>query len=373
MLPVVETEAERPEWLKFKGRWGAYLDFYIQVLGLRFWQQGPFGPPWGDGEQPSRRWENPAGWATELPQYPQPFWTSFFKIAGDWFNQAFFSVFSPADLHVYDSSGRHVGLNEQGELETEIPGAIYINPEGTDYKTIIIPNADVSQGYTLIVKGTGKGEMEIKAQVPDAANRLKPYLEYTDVPVSAKTLARVNIVPGLIEAAPRAMAAEVESVSIRDTTTRLELDSDGDGTPDFESAPGNFERQKVLPPVVKARVDIEPDVVNLAEVTDEKFITAYIELPREYNPKSIDLNSVRLAKDITALPRLVDIVDHDQNGIYELMVRFERRQVVEYLVENNLIGEEVPLPLAGFVDGRPFEGAGTINVFRGPSGQIKKD
>lgn len=242
MLYEIEAESEGFEWLQFKGYWGEYLGFSVSVLDLKFWQHGPFGPPWSEGGQGNRTWAHPDEWAGELPEYPDPFWTSLLKLPGDWFNRAFFCLFCPADIHVYDSQGRHVGIDEKGRLEKQIPGAVYINPEGTDYKTIVIPNADVSQGYTLIVNGTGSGTMEIKAQVPDAKTKLKRYLEYTDVPVSATTTARVKIKPG-IPLPP----ITTQSDSIRDTITKLELDGDGDGVFELESTPGDFERQSEQP------------------------------------------------------------------------------------------------------------------------------
>ena len=238
MLDEIEADSAGTEWLQFRGYWGEYLGFSISVLDLKFWQHGPFGPPWTKGEQWNHRWTHPDDWAEELPEYPDPFWVSLLQLPGDWSNQAFFCLFSPADLHVYDSQGRHVGMDEDGQLEIQITGAVYINPEGTDYKTIVIPNADISQEYMLVAEGTGSGTMEIKAQVPDAETMLKRYVEYTDVPVAATTIAKVELKPEII--LPRVTA---QGNSVRDTVTRLEIDNDGDGEFELESTPGKFEKQ----------------------------------------------------------------------------------------------------------------------------------
>jgi hypothetical protein len=178
-----------------------------------------------------------------LTEYPKPFWTSFLSLPGDWSKLAIFSIFSPAEIHVYDAQGRHVGLDEEGKLEKEAPGAMYITPEGTDYKTILIPNADVTDEYRMEVKGTDSGIMELKAQVPDAMTKLKRFLEYKDVPILATTRARAEIRPFI----PMPMLAEGATVgeTVRDTVTKLELDSDGDGIFELESTPGNFEETKV--------------------------------------------------------------------------------------------------------------------------------
>jgi hypothetical protein len=236
-----EAEKEETEWLDFQGYWGKYLGFSISVLGLKFQQRGPFGPQWIEGGNVSRKWDQPESWATKLPGYPKPFWTSFLDIPGDWSKLAIFSLFSPADLHVYDTLGRHVGLDENGVLEKEIPGAVYITPEGTDYKTILIPDADVTDEYRLEVKGTDYGIMDLKAQVPDAERKVKRFIEYTDVPISATMIAQASIKPE----PPLAVAPRRPTETMLDTTTKLEIDSDGDGIFELESTPGNFEKRKI--------------------------------------------------------------------------------------------------------------------------------
>ena len=368
LLPEIEAEGEEPEWLDFKGGWGEYLGFSVSILGLKFWQRGPFGPLWSEGEQPSQRWEHPDEWAAGLPEYPKPFWTSFFNLPGDWSNLAFFCLFSPADIHVYDSLGRHVGVDEKGEMEKQIPGAVYIAPEGTQYKTIVIPNADVAQEYTVVVSGTDSGMMEVKAQVPDAKNKIKRYLEYTNVPVSATTIARVKIIPDI--PLPR---ITTKSDSVRDSLTKMEVDSDGDGTFELESVPGNFERQKAVLSVLKADIDIEPGALDLSSEAAEKSITAYIELPRDYNPEAIDISTVYLVKDIPAWERPIDVVDHDQDGIYELMVKFDRQLVIDYLESTGQVEGEVSLVLTGAIDGKAFEGADTIVVTRSAGEPAQSD
>lgn len=359
LLPEIEAEGAEPEWLEFKGGWGEYLGFSVSVLDLKFSQRGPFGPLWSEGEQMSKRWEYPYEWAAGLPEYPKPFWTSFIQLPGDWSKLAIFSLFSPADLHIYDSEGRHVGVDEKGEIEKQIPGAVYIAPEGTQYKTIVIPNADVSQEYTVVVNGTDSGMMELKAQVPDVKKKVKRYLEYTNVPVSATTTARVKIIPDI--PIPR---ISTKSDSVRDSITKLEIDSDGDGIFELESVPGNFEKQKAVLSVLGANIAIEPSTLDLGSAAAEKSITAYIELPKDYNPKAIDISTVYLMKDIPAWERPTDIVDHDQDGIYELMVKFDRQLVIDYLESTGQLEGEVSLVLTGAVDGKPFEGGDTIVVTR---------
>ena len=365
LLPEIEASDVELEWLGFKGYWGEYLGFSISVLGLNFWQHGPLGPEWSKDEQKSQRWEYPGEWAAGLAEYPEPFWTSFLELPGDWSKLAIFSLFSPAELHVYDSLGRHVGVNEEGELEKQIAGAIYITPEGTDYKTILIPDADVGNEYSLLAKGTGSGTMDIRAQVPDAVSKLKRFLEYIGVPISTTTIARANIKPELPELVRALSPAEMLGGTVRDTTTKLEVDSDGDGTFDLESTSGSFEEMKTLLLPITAEIDMEPDTLDIASVTGDELITAFVELPRDYDPKSIDVSTVRLMGDIPAWQRLLDIVDHDQDGTYELMVKFDLQPVIEYLEGKGQVDGKVSFTLTGTVDGRPFDGEDIVLVIMG--------
>lgn len=239
LLP--ETAGKGLEWLDFQGYWGEYLGFSISVLGLSFGQRGPFGPQWGEGGNPGKKWTQPEAWGAGLSQYPKPFWTALLPIPGDLSKLAIFSIFSPALLHVYDSRGRHVGVNDKGMLETEIPGSIYLHPAGTQYKTIVIPDADVAQKYTLEVTGTDTGTAEIKALVPDAARQARHFLNYKNVPITPTTTAFVQIKPELLVAPERPSLSQ----SVRENALKLEIDSDGDGFFELESAPGDFERTSI--------------------------------------------------------------------------------------------------------------------------------
>ena len=237
-----ESATEVTEWLDFQGYWGEYLGFSISVLGLTFQQHGPFGPQWTDDGKPSEKWEDPVAWATDLPEYPKPFWTAFITELGDWAKLAVFSIFSPADLHVYDAQGNHVGLDENGVPVAEIPGALYINPEGTDYKIILIPNADIANEYRMEITGTDTGTMDVKAQVPEAEIEVKKFVAYTDVPVSPMMVARTSIKPvDRLKAAAPGITTELA----RDTTTKLEIDYNGDGVFEIESTPGDYEKTSV--------------------------------------------------------------------------------------------------------------------------------
>lgn len=357
LLPEVENEEEGLEWLGFRGFWGEYLGFSVSVLGMNFWQRGPLGPAWSEEEQRNEKWEHPDEWAAGLPEYPDPFWTAFFTLPGDWSNMAIFSLFSPADIHIYDSQGRHVGIDERGEIEKQIPGAVYINPEGTLYKTIIIPDADVSQEYMLIMEGTGSGIMDVKTQVPDIKNQVKRFGEYLNVPVSPTTIARIEIVSDI----PLPLIA-IKGDSVRDIITKIEIDDDGDGVFETESESGDFEKNKGPSQMIEADIDIELDTLDLSQEVREVFVAVYIELPEGYEPEDIRIDKVRLNNEVRAQEKPVAFVDHNQNGISELAVQFDRRELIEYLIDKELGEGLVSLTLTGVVDGRKFEGTDTIFV-----------
>jgi len=66
-----------------------------------------------------------------------------------------FEAHCPVDLHVYDPEGRHVGVNETGWVEIEIPGARYTGPDA-DPEVILIPNPNYTI-YTVQIVGVDTG------------------------------------------------------------------------------------------------------------------------------------------------------------------------------------------------------------------------
>jgi len=60
----------------------------------------------------------------------------------------------PAHLHAYDSLGRHIGLNQNGTIDTEIPGGYY-QTNINNYESIIIYNPDDSIRFIIDSYDTG--------------------------------------------------------------------------------------------------------------------------------------------------------------------------------------------------------------------------
>lgn len=84
-------------------------------------------------------------------------------------------------------------------------------------------------------------------------------------------------------------------------------------------------------PGMEATVDIQPDTLNLE--SRGRWVTAYIEPPEGYHPEGIEISTVRISDvdgnpaDIPAEERPTEIGDYDDDGIPDLMVKFDRSEV----------------------------------------------
>jgi len=119
-------------------------------------------------------------------------------------------------------------------------------------------------------------------------------------------------------------------------------------------------------------IDIKPDTLNLKGMG--KWITAYIELPEGYDVASINVSSIMLNDTIPAEPRPVTIGDYDNDTIPDLMVKFDRDEVISYILANadmtQLIEKRfmiVTLTITGNLnDGTQFQGSDTIKIIYKP-------
>lgn len=114
-----------------------------------------------------------------------------------------------------------------------------------------------------------------------------------------------------------------------------------------------------LIPIIPATIDFDPDVLNIK--SKGKWITIYIELPvgHGYSVDMIDVQSVMLNDTVQAQAKPTEIGDHDEDGIPDLMIKFDRKAVQSILKT----GEAVKIKIAGrLIDGRLFEGTDVISV-----------
>jgi hypothetical protein len=112
---------------------------------------------------------------------------------------------------------------------------------------------------------------------------------------------------------------------------------------------------------INATIDIDPDTFNLK--SKGKWVTAYIELEEGYNLKDINISTVTIENTIHVESRPTKIGDYDNDGIPDLMVKFDRAELEDIL----MIGDSVSLSIKGnFINGYVFEDNDIIRVIEPP-------
>jgi hypothetical protein len=130
-------------------------------------------------------------------------------------------------------------------------------------------------------------------------------------------------------------------------------DGDGDGVAVVDM--GVFEHQGVS--AIEATIDFDPDTLNLKN--KGRWITTYIELPEGYNVADIDVSTLLLKDLVPAELKPASIGDEDNDGIIDLMAKFDRA-AVEGLLN---VGDEVEITVSGsLIDGPQFVGIDIIRV-----------
>jgi len=81
-------------------------------------------------------------------------------------------------------------------------------------------------------------------------------------------------------------------------------------------------------------------------------------LPQGYDVGDIDISSIMLNGVVSALSKPTEIGDYDNDGIPDLMIKFDREAVQEILD----VGEQIEITISGEVDGILFEGSDSIRV-----------
>ena len=113
---------------------------------------------------------------------------------------------------------------------------------------------------------------------------------------------------------------------------------------------------------ITINLDIDPDTLNLK--SKGKWITAYIELPEGYNISDIDVSSILLNGTIPMDPNAPTAIgDYDNDGIPDLMVKFNRTSVCEFILSKGIMFGNVTLTVSGkLINEIEFEGCDTIRV-----------
>lgn len=128
---------------------------------------------------------------------------------------------------------------------------------------------------------------------------------------------------------------------------------------------GNRDIWVIRPPVVTATIDINPETLNLK--SKGRWITCYIELPEGYDVNSIDTSSVLLNDTVPIdADAPTAIGDFEGDGTPDLVVKFDRAQVISHILNNIAIEDKfttVTLAVTGRLnDGTLFQGTDTIRI-----------
>jgi hypothetical protein len=113
---------------------------------------------------------------------------------------------------------------------------------------------------------------------------------------------------------------------------------------------------------LQAKLDIDPDAINLK--SEGRWVTAYIELPEGFAPGDVAVSSILLNGTVPASQQPVGLDDCDNDGVPELMVKFNRQAVQEILPE----GDSVEMTVTGKVAGLDFMATDPVSVIGGGGG-----
>jgi hypothetical protein len=153
-----------------------------------------------------------------------------------------------------------------------------------------------------------------------------------------------------------------------------ETGSDGIGDTPYVIDENNIDHYPLMnpwtpkPSVVNATVDIQPQALNLRSIG--KWITVYIEFPKGYDVSNINVSTIMLNDTIPIEPKPMVIGDYDNDSIPDLMVKFDRQQVINYIMANvdmSRLYEERFMTITLTVTGKlnnstPFQGSDTIKI-----------
>jgi hypothetical protein len=113
--------------------------------------------------------------------------------------------------------------------------------------------------------------------------------------------------------------------------------------------------------VIPANIDVEPKTLNLK--SKGNWVTAYIELPESYSVADINVPTVMLNGTVPAGLKPTTIGDFDFDGIPDLMLKFNRSAIVQYIVSQEAKFASVTLTLSGHLkDGTSFQGSDVLKV-----------
>lgn len=100
------------------------------------------------------------------------------------------SVHSPLEVRVQDQAGNHVGPADNGSVDQNIPGAVYIRLG--EEKFVFVP-AGENNTYTFAFAGTATGTFRLRVTDINRGETASSTLYYHDVPVSPQSRGRLTV------------------------------------------------------------------------------------------------------------------------------------------------------------------------------------
>jgi len=161
-------------WKYWLGAWGESWSPLLAGIGYRL--PGSVGPR-GPGNQ-GEKWDNPIEWGDH-------------PLAG----LEYACLGSPANLHVYDSSGNHVGLTQAGEIEATIPGTYFYIPSSHSENSKDIVWINTSDDLRFVIEATAVGSFFFNFGRYTGESNLSISATYEDIQITADTVATVDVSP----------------------------------------------------------------------------------------------------------------------------------------------------------------------------------
>lgn len=204
VIPELEQAGETFSWLAFSGRWGEQTDAALclpeipGVFSPTGHRDGPPGPAFQ-----GVKWSDPANWLAAEKCDGCEGGTGMGAVLG-------VTARVGADIHMYDQSGRHLGRDEAGGFEQEIPGAELFEYPGSGLLVLQAPGAGAGDIYRIEIIGAPAGVITIT--VPDHAAGSVDTLTYEPYTAEAGTVARLV----LDQSRNYALSVDIEADGIED-------------------------------------------------------------------------------------------------------------------------------------------------------------
>jgi DNA-binding beta-propeller fold protein YncE len=265
------------------------------------------------------------------------------------------------DLDTYHTVISNVGTGTGTKGLAVSPDGTLLFIVGTNGSILIVDVSPGSSNQVISNVGTGTGAKGV-AVSPDGT------LLYIIQENSSEVLViAINVIPGVGAINPDAASSfQVETSLVHAVTVGADpgdvaIDPSGSGVV-FVTNTGDktlsiLNGSNVPLGDVPAEVIVTPSTLNLT--SHGRYVTGSVELAGFF-VEEIVVSSVRLQQVIPAVPGLETIDDADNDGIQELVMKFDRAQFQAILPQ----GEYAPVSITGDVRNRTFAGEDTIRTLR---------